>query len=255
MLKAVREAKRHSSWINPNADYEDALVGFIRSILDTRRGRRFRADFIPFQRRIARWGVYNSVSQTLLKLTAPGVPDFYQGSELWDLRLVDPDNRGTVDFRARARMLAQLVEAPPDRATARSLLDAMDDGAIKLHVIWKTLALRRRWPSLFSTGQYVPLRTGGKHAARLCAFARVLEDQTAVTVVPRLLAALDPGPPLAEVWSDTWLEVPAGGRWLNVFTGQATATEERGGAHVLPMARVFADFPCALLVPDAATSA
>ncbi|HSD51652.1 MAG TPA: malto-oligosyltrehalose synthase, partial [Candidatus Methylomirabilis sp.] len=189
MLKAAKEAKVNTSWINPNEAYDEALRSFVAQILEPGPGNRFLGDFVPFQGFTARLGMVNSLAQTLIKMTAPGVPDFYQGIEVWDFSLVDPDNRRPVDFALRAALLAELREriAAGDLASlARDLVEQWPDGRIKLYTIHRALTCRRQAPDLFRAGAYVPLRSEGRRADRLCVFARRWESQTALTVVPRL---------------------------------------------------------------------
>src|SRR5437762_8397008 len=139
MTKAMREAKTFSGWTNPNEAYESAVTGFVANILAHRP---FLDDFLPFQRRVSHWGMLNSLGQTLLQIAAPGVPDTYQGTALWDFSLVDPDNRRPVDYELRRRMLEDLKArtdvAGQDRsALARELLGAKEDGRVKLYVTWQ----------------------------------------------------------------------------------------------------------------------
>lgn len=166
MLKAAREAKIQTSWINPDTDYEAALAHFVRSVLGSLEKNPFLMDFLPFQRRVARFGLLNGLSQLLLKLTAPGVPDLYQGSELWGFSLADPDNRRSVDFALRQRMLQEVMglahSEQPLHACARELLKKWEDGRVKLYLIRKILALRARLPLLFQEGDYSPLVVEGK---------------------------------------------------------------------------------------------
>jgi (1->4)-alpha-D-glucan 1-alpha-D-glucosylmutase len=217
MVKATREAKTRTSWANPNEPYEEALRQFIRSILEPREGNLFYSDFIAFQRLVSRFGLYNGLTQTLCKLTAPGVPDLYQGDDLWDFSLVDPDNRRPVDYETRLRMLGELqrqfAEARDDGGTrVRALVDDLSDGRGKLYLIWKTLQFRRAYPELFREAEYLPLRVTGEHASKVCAFARRANEQLAIVIAPRLYRRLlgDTGaPPLgAEVWGNTAVELP-----------------------------------------------
>jgi (1->4)-alpha-D-glucan 1-alpha-D-glucosylmutase len=258
MIKAVREAKVHSSWINPNLDYEGALARFIRAILGSPERNLFLADLLPAQRRIARFGLYNSLSAILLKIASPGVPDIYQGTELWDLSLVDPDNRRPVDYARRAALLDELkglaASAEDERpARARGLLEEMEDGRIKLYVTWRALQARREHPALYQGGDYLPLAASGAWAEHVCAFARVQGEEAAVVVVPRLLAGLlgeEPRPPLGrEVWEDTRVELPwpAGARFRNAFTAELLEAGSRDGNAALPLERVLQSFPVALL--------
>ena len=262
MLKALHEAKVHSSWINPNAEYDEAVVAFVGRILDEGANRAFLDDFRAFQRRVAAYGLYNSLSQTLLKLASPGVPDTYQGTELWDFSLVDPDNRRPVDYERRSRMLGELRSAIDSaggdlRELARELIASKEDGRIKLYVTHRALACRRDHPGLFTAGEYIPLAAEGPRAAHLFAFARRNGEAGAVVAVPRLVARLSPDharPPLgAEVWPNTRLPLagldPAP-RWCNLFTGEVLTPEVRDGRPSLVAADLFAHFPVALLLAE-----
>jgi (1->4)-alpha-D-glucan 1-alpha-D-glucosylmutase len=254
LTKAVREAKVHTSWINPNAPYDQALTRFAEVIVDRQRSAAFLDDFTAFQARIAHFGALNSLAQALVKITAPGVPDFYQGTELWDLSLVDPDNRRPVDWTLRRRLLDDLRHAlaeTGDRpALARELWEKKDDGRVKLFLIHEALAFRRARAGLFAAGGYRPLEARGPLAEHLCAFARAEEGTAAITVVPRLLArrGVDLPPLGVDYWGDTVFDVPAelGTRFRNVMTGEAL----EGPA--LPLGRVLAHFPVALLERQAA---
>jgi (1->4)-alpha-D-glucan 1-alpha-D-glucosylmutase len=256
MHKALHEAKVHTSWINPNVPYDEAVRSFIARILNPEIGKAFQEDFRPLQRRLSHFGMYNSLAQTLLKLTAPGVPDVYQGQELWDFSLVDPDNRRPVDFAVRERLLKELKEgvqsAGPHRAAlAGDLILHKEDGRIKLYLTWQTLACRNSYPALFTTGSYAPVEAAGPLADHVFSFVRALESQAALIVVPRLLSRLagngDLQPWDAAVFHDTTLAVPfvgAGGRWLNVLTGETVATASAG----LAVDQALAHFPVGLLV-------
>jgi (1->4)-alpha-D-glucan 1-alpha-D-glucosylmutase len=262
MLKALREAKLHTSWINPNAEYDEAICEFIGRILDESANGAFLDDFRAFTRRVAAYGLYNSLSQALLKFAAPGVPDTYQGTELWDFSLVDPDNRRPVDYRERHRMLQSLRSAIESaggdlREPARDLIASKEDGRIKLYVTHRSLALRRDHPGLFTAGEYIPLAAEGAKAAHLFAFARRSGEAAAVVAVPRLIVRLNPDParpPLGpQTWSDTRLPLtgldPAL-RWRNAFTGEVLVSEDRDGPPSLAAADLFAHFPVALLVAE-----
>ena len=190
--KASREAKEHTSWLRPNAEYEDAVTRFVDAILDERQDNRFLPDFLSFQGVIAYYGALNALSQVVLKLGAPGVPDFYQGTELWDLSLVDPDNRRPVDFERRAAWLAELDRrSRGDRsALARELLERWPDGRIKLYVTHQGLLFRRAHADVFADGEYLPLEVIGDRREHVCAFARRLAGRWALVVAPRLCARL-----------------------------------------------------------------
>ena len=241
MAKATREAKVHTSWVNPDAAYDEALHEFVARLLDPAVAGRFLVDLAAFQAPIARLGMVNSLAQVLLTVTVPGVPDFYQGTELWDLSLVDPDNRRPVDFAARVAALEALRargDATQLAALASELLREWTDGRIKLHVAHRALACRRDSAALFRDGAYLPLETTGRHAAHLCAFARHAGERAVVVVVPRLVARLTDGgarPPLGEAtWGDTRVRLPAelaAGDYADVLTGlPAKAVAEREGA-------------------------
>jgi (1->4)-alpha-D-glucan 1-alpha-D-glucosylmutase len=258
MLKAAREAKRHTSWVNPNPEYESALHDFIDAVLDPFANSRFVSDFRPFQRRIARIGLFNSLSQTLFKLTAPGVPDIYQGNELWDFSLVDPDNRRTVDFPLRRTLLEELERdfgsgAVP-RERLRGLVEDLEDGRIKLYLTWKCLGLRRRAQALFERGDYLPLTMTGQRAKHLCGFARRRGALAVIAAAPRLVGQLlgveHLTPTERSLWRDTRIELPAslsGCAYTNVLTGEELRPERIQNRYGLPAGILFPDFPVVLL--------
>ena len=253
MLKASREAKEHTSWANANADYETALLDFTHAALERRGRNRFIADFSDFQRQVTRLGMYNSLSQTLLKLTSPGVPDMYQGNELWEFTLVDPDNRQPVDYDRRGRLLDEIQRqsvSPSDLFDR--LMQGLDDGVAKLYLTWKTLQLRKDQPELFGKGRYCPLTVTGERSAHVCAFARKQEGQVLVVAVPRLCVTLlgDSGESICDpsVWTDTRVEIPHSEIecFHNVFTGECLPM--RGGRDGLSVGRLFRQFPVAALI-------
>jgi len=224
MLKAVREAKRGTSWISPSAEYEEALQAFVTGVLQDRE---FVVDFERFLAPLLEPAYISSLSQTLIKYTAPGIPDLYQGAELWDLRLVDPDNRLPVDYELRRRMLAELEGLTPEAIWRRAA-----SGLPKLFLIKQALHLRRRRPALFARGaSYQPLLAEGEKADRVVAFVR---GGGALTVTPRLVIGLH------GEWGETRLNVPDGD-WKDVFTGQPV----RAGR--VRVAELLAPFPVALL--------
>lgn len=256
MLKAVREGKVNSSWINMNGPYEDALMTFVDATMDNAPDNEFRRDIEAFQKVIAAYGIFNSLSQTVLKITSPGVPDFYQGTELWALSLVDPDNRRPVDYGVRARMLAELKAREEEDLPGLlgELLASVEDGRVKLFVTRKALTYRRDRSDLFARGEYVALHAVGERADHLCAFARRLETLTALTIVPRFvtrLAAPGKGPPLGErVWGETAVVLPfdkGETPYRNLFTGEIVRAREHNGAAALLLRDVLAHFPVALL--------
>jgi len=257
MTKAAREAKVHTSWINPSQAYDEAMAAFVARILTPDPPNRFFADFTAFRRPIARLGMVNSLAQTLLKIAAPGVPDFYQGTELWDLSLVDPDNRRPVDFAARMAALDELrtrIAAGDLMGLARDLFQRWTDGRIKLYTIHRALVWRRSMAELFRAGEYVPLGTAGRHAAHVCAFARRHGAAGVVATVPRLTARLtEQGtrwPVGADVWEDTVVVLPpdlAAEAYHDAFTGGTVRPMPRNGQVVLAVSALLAEFPVALV--------
>jgi (1->4)-alpha-D-glucan 1-alpha-D-glucosylmutase len=258
--KAIHEAKVHTSWTNPNPAHDEAVREFVARVLDERNNRRFLADFRTFQRRISRYGLFNSLAQTLLKITCPGVPDIYQGTEIWDFSLVDPDNRRPVDYGRRRLLLAELRDRLADNGTtqaalARQLTEQVTDGRIKLYLTYQGLQCRREHPELFSTGEYLPAEAAGVRGDHVCGFVRRSGNVCAVVVAPRLIAGLlrdSEMPPLAtQVWEDTQLLLPESvqyGHYRNVFTRQVLRPAERNGSMGLPLSEVLVDFPVALLL-------
>ncbi len=254
VIKAAREAKVHTSWINPQPEYESALLAFVDAILRPSKRNKFLMDLLRFQGKIAFYGAFNSLAQVLLKITAPGVPDVYQGTELWDFSLVDPDNRRPVDFGIRARLLEDLKrrEAKDPLALVSDLLARWADGRSKLFVTAKALNFRATHSELFLKGDYLPLYASGNWKERVIAFARRSEEAWAVVAVPRLLTRLiKPGvfPLGGRVWGNGCLVLPeeAPGRWLNVLTDEAMEVSFAMGRKILPLKSIFRHFPVALL--------
>lgn len=250
LVKAVREAKTYSNWVQPNEPYESACRQFVDKILDRAPANPFWADFLPFQKEIASYGVYNSLSQTMLKMTCTGLPDFYQGSELWDLNLVDPDNRRPVDFERRRRLLKEL------RISGTHPNSQIESGAIKLFLIQRGLRARRENRDIFDAGEYLPASVTGSRTHHVVAFFRVQAGVGYVlVVVPRFLTSLvRPGaPPLGvEVWEDTSIVLPedAPAIWQNALTGEAH--QAQGQVFV---GDALAEFPVALFVGRASSPA
>ena len=254
MIKAVREAKVHTSWTETGTAYEDALLHFVRSVLEPRDNNLFLTDFLGFWRPVARFGLLNSLSQTLCKLTAPGVPDIYQGNELWDFSLVDPDNRRPVDYHRRGVLLAEL-QREADDLPFENMLEHIEDGRCKLLLIWRALQLRHAQPQLFSHGDYRRLRVHGSRAQHLCAFMRRCERRALVVIAPRLYRRLldDAArmPLGSAVWEDTFIELPgnAGSRrpLQSVLDGAQLEPVTAGNASGVAAAQALARFPVALL--------
>ncbi len=254
MIKAIREAKDKTSWAWPNEAYESAVTSFIGALLDSKE---FLNTFLAFQRKVAFFGMLSSLAQTLIKLTVPGVPDIYQGNEMWAFNLVDPDNRRPVNYDV-LRKLLQLVRSCGRAAheqvqSVRELLEQMDDGRIKLYLIWKTLEFRNRHVELFRDGEYLPLDTVGEHEQHVIAFARKYGNDSVVVAAPRLAAKLMNGevrlPRGCDLWGDTRIQLvcklPM--TFHNVFTGESIQAKEHQSAPVLAAYDLFGHFPVALL--------
>jgi (1->4)-alpha-D-glucan 1-alpha-D-glucosylmutase len=253
LVKAVREAKTHSNWSSPNEPYEAAVREFVAAILRPSGRNQFLDDFKDFFEQIASYGACNSWAQLLLKMTAPGVPDFYQGNGLWQFRLTDPDNRNVVDYRERIEIIKGLLaldrEAP--EFVLRELLKNWRDGRLKLLLAKRVLTFRRAHKDLFLRGDYLPLHaTGGKREC-VCCFARRWKTAWVVGVVPRLTTKLvKPGdfPVGEEVWQGNALQLPrhAPREWADLFTGETVTAPRRS----VPLASVFSHVPFAVLVHE-----
>jgi (1->4)-alpha-D-glucan 1-alpha-D-glucosylmutase len=258
MRKAVREAKVESSWVNPNAEYEAALLAFVDALLAESPHNLFLADLRTTAEAIAWPGMLNSLSMVLVKFTSPGVPDLYQGNETWDHSLVDPDNRRPVDYERRRRLLAEVEAAAHEGTEAvRALFVDLDDGRAKLYLTWRLLQHRRADPQLFRDGSYVPLQAEGARAAHVVAYARRNGDRALVTIAGRLFATLGvrrPDLPCGAVWEDTRIAVPfleEGETLTNLLGGERCTV--RGG--VLQLSEALAHLPGAVLVRDRAADA
>jgi (1->4)-alpha-D-glucan 1-alpha-D-glucosylmutase len=241
LVKSLREAKLHSSWIAPNEAYENAAMDFLDKILEGESP--FRADFLEFQRVLAKFGAVNSLSQLVLKIASPGVPDFFQGSELWQLSLVDPDNRRPVDYAACREMLENLRRREAedlDELVRELAADPLQD-QMKLYITYRALAFRKANRELFARGEYIPLRVEGACARHICAFARRLKDRWAAVVAPRWMSKMTE-------WGDTRVELPDGApaTWVNALTG-AKREDSR-------VAELLQQFPVALISNAAAPS-
>jgi (1->4)-alpha-D-glucan 1-alpha-D-glucosylmutase len=248
MEKTIREAKERTRWTARDPDYEAAVAGFVARATDPQQAPELLRAVKSFVDRIAPAGAANALAQTLLKLTLPGVPDVYQGAELWNLSLVDPDNRRPVDYAAR-RTLLERDGALPD------LLDDWRSGAVKQRLVARVLELRRAWPALFTDGDYRPLEVAGGESRRVFAFARTLGSVAAVVAVPRLAMPLleESGRPslAADAWGDTRVLLPPElqDRSWRPVVGEAGAGLSEGR---LPVSQLFGGFPGCLLLGDAA---
>jgi (1->4)-alpha-D-glucan 1-alpha-D-glucosylmutase len=235
LLKALREAKRHTSWVHGNEAYENAATALLAALLAPAGA--FLSDFRPLARRLSTLGMLNGLARTALKATLPGIPDIYQGTEFWDLSLVDPDNRRPVDYDARARAL-EAGDAPPH------LLASWHDGRVKQALLARLLADRAGTPALYADGAYQPLEATGDKARHVLAFQRACGSDALVVAVPRLVAALGDGEalPLGGAWGDAALPLPPG-RWRNILTDGTVEAGEAGCS----LGELFADFPIAIL--------
>jgi len=250
MVKAMREAGQTTSWAAPREDYEKTLTAFVAAILEPRRDNAFLADFIPFQRKVAFYGRFNALSQCLIKIAAPGIPDFYQGTECWQLALVDPDNRRPVAYADRKRALQAFRRYADALGLTAELMENAGDGRIKLFLMARALAARRHSRGLFVNGCYQALETGGAFGRHVIAFAREARGQWALVVAPRFLTSLvrENQAPLGQaVWQDTALRLPSNAprTWHNAFTRQKT-----GGQASIAVGNALAHFPVALMTSE-----
>ncbi len=251
VIKAVREAKIHTAWLKPDSEYEDAFIQFVERILLPSDENNFLEAFLKFQRKISFYGIFNSLSQSLLKITSPGLPDFYQGSELWDLNLVDPDNRRPVDYEQRNQFLSD-IKIKAEQNTFELLRDLWlhkEDGRIKLFLMYKALAAKKMHRFLFEQGDYIPLEVDGRFKNHIFSFLRTYEGKCVVAVVPRFLTSiLEEGEHFSGevVWHDTHvLNSQKVSKWNNIFTGEKISGKDR-----LWIGEIFQHFPVALLIGE-----
>jgi (1->4)-alpha-D-glucan 1-alpha-D-glucosylmutase len=256
MQKAVKEAKVHTSWINPNASHEKGVTHFVEAILDPSPSNLFLADFKLLNQLVATCGMYNSLSQVILKVFSPGVPDIYQGNELWAFNLTDPDNRNPVDYNFRIQLLRQLQQQISKSQNLKDIVDDLvdrsPDGRIKLYVTWKSLNYRRDHRELIDRA-YLPFKVRGSGKGHLIVFAWKMGAKNLIVVAPRLLAALTYNAvikPLGEkVWGDTNIILPklSCGRYINIFTGETIRVAHEEDGPELSVAKVFKSLPVAVL--------
>ncbi|MFP4101792.1 malto-oligosyltrehalose synthase [Coleofasciculus sp.] len=250
IIKAIREAKVHTAWLRPDTNYEEGFIRFAERLLKDPHDNPFLEAFLPFQRKIQHYGIFNSLSQALLKLTSPGVPDFYQGTELWDLSLVDPDNRRPVDFEQRLALVQELKQRfETDKlGLVQELCQSPEDGRIKLFVIYQALKTRREYLEVFQRGDYHKLTVIGSLKDHVVTFARTWDHTTVIVIVPRLLTSLvkpDEYPMGEQVWQESRISLPpsSSSTWRDVMTGR-----EIQGDDTLWIRDVLSDFPVALLI-------
>lgn len=252
IIKAVREAKVHTAWLKPDEDYEDAYISFVEEILQPSEDNQFLKEFVPFQKKVAYYGIFNSLSQTLIKITSPGVPDFYQGTELWDLNLVDPDNRRPVDFEKRTAFLRDIRDKTQTDVLSliTELFSSKEDGRLKLFLICRALQARNEKAEVFQKGAYIPIEVGGRFKDHVVVLARRYRNAWAITIAPRLLTALmkeGEYPFGQQVWDDTRVVLPKGTPtlWKDIITGEAIKSEG-----TLPINETLKHFPVALLMGE-----
>lgn len=252
IIKAVREAKVHTAWLKPDEDYEDAYISFVEEILQPSEDNQFLKEFVPFQKKVAYYGIFNSLSQTLIKITSPGVPDFYQGTELWDLNLVDPDNRRPVDFEKRTSFLRDIRDKTQTDVLSliTELFSSKEDGRLKLFLICRALQARNEKAEVFQKGAYIPIEVGGRFKDHVVVLARRYRNAWAITIAPRLLTALmkeGEYPFGQQVWDDTRVVLPKGTPtlWKDIITGEAIKSEG-----TLPINETLKHFPVALLMGE-----
>jgi len=242
IIKAVREAKVHTAWIKPDVEYENAYLSFTENILSN--SSEFLKDFIPFAEKISFYGIYNSLSQMIIKILAPGVPDIYQGSELWNLSLVDPDNRRPVDYELRERMLDKII-SEKESISIPELMNESASGRIKMFVLYKLLQERKRDPSLYSEGMYKPLYAEGKLNNNIIGFIREHKGKCAIVVTGRFYTEIiNYGCPYnPEIWMDSKIALPTTAKLTNLFTGEKLSSDK-----TMNLSSIFSIIPFAVLV-------
>ncbi|HEX2982743.1 MAG TPA: malto-oligosyltrehalose synthase, partial [Ignavibacteriales bacterium] len=250
IVKSLREAKLHSAWIKPNAEYESAAKLFAEAILKNPADNKFLTSFMQFKNKIAFYGMFNSLSQVLLKAASPGLPDFYQGTDLWNFSLVDPDNRRPVDYEKKNKFLDEIVNIKSEETSSfiEKMFDNLENGQIKLFLTYKCLQARKQHSDLFQHGNYVPLYAGGALSENIAAFVRTHENKTAVVIALRFYSALikpgsrniDP-----EIFKDTYIELPEEFNYTNIITSETVDAKRE-----VPLSLILAKFPGALLIGE-----
>ncbi len=247
LIKSMREAKEHSSWTKPDIEYESAALNFTVNLLS--KNNEFFDDFFAFQKKVTFYGTYNSLSQTLIKITSPGIPDFYQGTELWDLFLVDPDNRQPVDYKSRKRFLNEIIEKDAGEKVPylQKLLSNPSDGKIKLYLTYKSLQVRNDNLKIFNEGNFIPVETGGEFKDNLIVFTRSIDGKSIITIAPRFLTQLvkeNELPLGTNIWKDTYIKTGTINSSLlnNLITGEVFERKDK-----LSVGKIFENFPYGLL--------
>ncbi|HBW56475.1 MAG TPA: malto-oligosyltrehalose synthase [Oscillatoriales bacterium UBA8482] len=248
-IKAVREAKFHTAWLRPDSVYEEGYLAFIDKILNPSQNNKFLQQFRKFQQKIAFYGIFNSLSQTLIKITSPGLPDFYQGTELWDFSLVDPDNRRPVDYQKRMEYLKEIKTRSQKNILSliEELKQTPEDGKIKLFLTTQALAIRQQYLEVYQQGTYIPLEVTGEYWEHILAFGRTYGQTIMITVVPRFLTNLvEPKqfPVGNNVWKDTAITLPEDwtNDWKETITNQLVKWDNS-----LKIGDILTVFPVAVL--------
>jgi len=251
IIKSVREAKVYTGWLQPDQAYEESFLFFIDELLKEDASNEFLNHFFSFAKQIFHYGILNSLSQTLIKITSVGFPDFYQGAELWDLNLVDPDNRRPVDFSVRKEALKDILDHANDlTALIPDLISKKEEGHIKLFLIYKALNTINRYPDIFQKGEYVPVKSQGCHKDNLIAYIRKFNNQMALIVVPRFFTQIlknEEMPVGPDIWKDTQIIIPdhCFGTWKDVFTGCAIKHQKH-----INISDILQLFPVSFLLND-----
>jgi (1->4)-alpha-D-glucan 1-alpha-D-glucosylmutase len=249
IVKAVREARINSSWVLPNNEYEKAYTDFSEKILKSSDQNEFLKDFIPFQKKVAHYGVINSIAQAIIKITSPGIPDFYQGTELWDFSLVDPDNRRPIDYKLRDKLLSEIKQQSKENISecVKNVCSNVKDGRIKLFSVYNALKARNKNINVFQKGSYQKLEPKGERKTNIFSFARNFEDKWIVVVVPRFCTELvgeNEFPVGQKVWKDTQVALPSENlRFKNIFTD-----EDIEDGNKICISAALKTFPAAVLI-------
>jgi (1->4)-alpha-D-glucan 1-alpha-D-glucosylmutase len=252
LIKAARETKFYTSWLNPYQPYETILTSFVTDILK-KKNNPFLNDLSDFQKYISHYGVLNSLSQVVLKLTCPGIPDFYQGSELWDFRLVDPDNRQPVNYDCRIKLLQDIKASIQNNENfyfLKELLHNPGDGKIKLFLIYQLLQIRNKEQNLFLKGSFAPVPIHGKYKNNIIAYMRTYNNKIIISVVPRFcteLVRIGQYPLGADVWNNTFVELPKNIKYsgLDLISQQPLKLTE-----LTPVGNILKHFPVAAILTD-----
>lgn len=253
-LKCVREAKIHTNWVQPNEEYEAAVCRFVEALLNPETPGEFRHDFEAFQKKITGFGLWNSLSAMVLKMGSPGVVDVYQGCEFWNYTLVDPDNRRPVDYEERVKALDEMKKESGAPDYLGRLMRSPHDGRLKLYVLWKSLNLRKKWPDVFTEGEYLPLSVTGPRSQNALAFLRRSGARWVVTAAGRFFSELNMGNGAAADWADTKILLPqecAECELTDIFSGKKIKAQLSGEGPFLLLSDLFSAMNAAMLTPAA----